>query len=566
MLGIDRHARAVRLIAVTAMLALSGCTSFSDYVRNGFKVGPNYCPPQAAAAKHWIDAADIQQPENCESLCHWWTVFNDPKLNELVYCAYRQNLTLRQAAARVLQARARLGITAGELFPQQQQATGDYRRVGSTGNNFSDLWDLGFRLQWEVDFWGRLRRAVISDEALLDASVDDFDAAVVTMLGDIASNYIRVRTDQERIKLLEANIELQRGIVQYIQAQFNAGFRQSELDLDQAISNLRQTEAGIQPLEINRRQAEDALCVLLGIPPVNLSAMLGTSPIPTAPPEVAIGIPCDLVRRRPDVRAAERRAAAQAEEIGIAAADLYPTFTVNGTMGWTAQNFPDLFRSSAFNGSVGPSFQWNLLNYGRIANNVRLQDAAFQELVAAYQQSVLLASQEVEDGLVTFLRSQRQTKLLDESVTAASNAVKIVVLQYKVGAVDFNRYAVIEQNLVTQQDQAAASHGLIAQGLVETYRALGGAGKFAWDPAGPADPCLRWAPTHKTRRSDCRRHSPREATTARLPRLRCRLLPRCRFNRRPCRGCPRHQWCHLHRLRCRPHRRPSCCRRSGAQP
>ena len=246
------------------------------------------------------------------------------------------------------------------------------------------------------------------------------------------------------------------------------------MDYDQALSNLRQTEAQILPLAIDARQAENLLSILMGIPPVDLEPMLGVTPIPTAPPEVAIGIPADLLRRRPDVHQAERLAAAQGEQIGIALADLYPSFSIDGTLGAEAKNFPELFKSTAFNGSVGPSFQWNLLNYGRIINNVCYQDARFQELVVTYQQSVLEADREVEDGLVTFLRSQRQTKLLEESVVAAERAVKIVVFQYEKGAVDFNRYAVIEQNLVTQQDLLAQARGQIAQGLVATYRAMGG--------------------------------------------------------------------------------------------
>ncbi len=267
---------------------------------------------------------------------------------------------------------------------------------------------------------------------------------------------------------------MQRGVLKFIETRFRAGFRQTELDYDQAVSNLRQTEAQILPLAIDARQAEDLLSILMGMPPVDLEPMLGLAPIPTAPPEVAIGIPADLLRRRPDVRQAERLAAAQGEQIGIALADLYPAFSINGSLGYEAKNFPDLFRPTAFNGSVGPSFQWNLLNYGRIVNNVRYQDAQFQELVVTFQQSVLEADREVEDGLVTFLRSQRQTKLLEESVVAAERAVKIVVLQYEKGAVDFNRYAVIEQNLVTQQDLLAQARGQIAQGLVATYRAMGG--------------------------------------------------------------------------------------------
>jgi hypothetical protein len=187
-----------------------------------------------------------------------------------------------------------------------------------------------------------------------------------------------------------------------------------------------------------------------------------------------IGIPADLLRRRPDIRAAERLAAAQAERIGIAESVFYPSLSLNGNMAWNAAEFKDLFRSSAFGGSVGPSFSWELLNYGRILNNVRLQEATFQEYVAAYQQAVLTANKEVENGLVNFLRSQKRTQLLDESVDAAEKAVKTVIRQYKVGSVDFNRYATIEQNLVTQQNQAATSRANIAFGLISVYTAMGG--------------------------------------------------------------------------------------------
>jgi NodT family efflux transporter outer membrane factor (OMF) lipoprotein len=471
-------------IAAVVILSVTGCTSLHDYVHNGFKVGPNYCPPAAPVAEHWIDQADFQQTQKPEILACWWKVFNDPKLNDLIWCAYRQNLTLNEAGFRILQARAQRAIAAGDLFPQTQDMTGSYQRISAPFNvpltaplttpGFYDHWSYDFNLSWELDFWGRFRRAVIAADDNLQASCYGYDAVLVTLLGDVAQNYVRVRTDQERIKLLEANAELQRGILRFIEARFQARFRQTELDYDQALSNLRQTEAQILPLAIDARQAEDLLSILMGIPPVDLEPMLGITPIPTAPPQVAIGIPADLLRRRPDVRQAERLAAAQGEQIGIALTDLYPAFSITGTVGYEAKSFPDLFKSTAFNGSVGPSFQWNLLNYGRILNNVRLQDARFQELVVTYQQSVLEADREVEDGLVTFLRSQRQTKLLEESVVAAERAVKIVVFQYEKGAVDFNRYAVIEQNLVTQQDLLAQARGQISQGLITVYRAMGG--------------------------------------------------------------------------------------------
>jgi NodT family efflux transporter outer membrane factor (OMF) lipoprotein len=476
--------RVYAFVAAAALVFATGCTSPCEYVGNGFKVGPNYKPAPAPVAQHWIDQADFQPTQNPEVLACWWKVFNDSKLNDLISCAFKQNLTLKEAGFRVLEARAQLGIARGDLFPQTQTMTGSYQRIGEPFNiplktptalpGFYDQWNYGFNLNWELDFWGRFRRAVIAAEDSLQASAYGYDAVLVTLLGDMAQNYVRLRTDQERIKLLQANAELQRGILKFVAAQLEARFRQTELDYDQALSNLRQTEAQILPLAIDARQAENLLCILMGMPPANLEAMLGIGPIPTAPSEVAIGIPADLLRRRPDVRQNERLAAAQAEQIGIALTDLYPAFFINGNLGWTAANFPDLFKNAAFNGTVGPSFQWNVLNYGRIINNVRYQDSRFQELLVAYQQSVLEADREVEDGVVTFLRSQRRAKLLEQSVVAADRAVKIVVFQYQNGAVDFNRYAVIEQNLVTQQDQLAQARGQVAQGLVLMYRAMGG--------------------------------------------------------------------------------------------
>jgi NodT family efflux transporter outer membrane factor (OMF) lipoprotein len=451
-----------------------------EYVRNGFKVGPNYQPAPAPIAQHWIDASDAQVRGTSPDLAQWWRVFRDPTVDRLVDCASRQNLTLRQAGFRVLESRLQLAIARGEFFPQTQTASGGYARVGENspllglGSTFANQWNFGFNLAWEIDFWGRLRRAIVAGQDNLDASVANYDQAVVTMLGDIAQNYVEVRTDQEQIVYLRSSVAVQEGVVDWIQARFDAGFRQTELDLDQAKSNLAQTKAQILPLEIDAREASNRLCTLLGIPATDLQYLLGTGPIPTVPPEVAVGIPADLLRRRPDVRQAERLAAAQAEQIGIAEAQLYPTFTLNGSMDWQATTFKGLFSSHAFGGSVGPQFSWDILNYGRLRNNVLYQDALLKDLLITYQTAVLQASQDVENGIVTFLRSQVQTRLLRESVEQNIKALKIAILQYETGAVNFTTYATIVQTLVTQQNLFAQAQGQIAQGLVQVYRGMGG--------------------------------------------------------------------------------------------
>jgi NodT family efflux transporter outer membrane factor (OMF) lipoprotein len=470
--------------AVAAIVITStGCTSFKDYVHNGYKVGPNYCRAPAPVAKGWIDAHDARVRCNSEDLTRWWHVFNDPALNRLILCAYQQNLTVKQAGFRILEARYKLAIAKGNLFPQTQTANGSFSREAITSlppntppasAAFTNLWSTNFNLQWELDFWGQFRRAVQSQEAFLEQNVAGYDAALVTMFGDFAENYLIIRTNQEEIKNLRANVVIQKGVVEYTSRRLKAGFRETELDLDQARAIQESTEAQIPPLEAAIRQANDALCVLLGIPTVDLTCIIGAAPIPNVPPDVAVGIPAELLRRRPDVRQAERAAAVQAEQIGIAESALYPAFTINGTVGYESRELPYLFTPSAFNASVGPSFQWNVLNYGRITNNVKLQDATLQELITAYQQTVIQANSDVENGLATFLRSQEQTKLLAASVRDYQGALNIVLAQEKAGAVDYSRYATIATALVQQQDLLAQAQGQIVQGLVQVYRALGG--------------------------------------------------------------------------------------------
>jgi len=474
---------ALAAFAAAAILGLGGCTSLGDYVHNGSKVGPNYHPARAEVANNWIDADDVRVRRDYDNLSKWWTVFNDPVLDSFICSAYQQNLSLRVAACRVLESRAQMLIDTGNLFPQTQTMTGSYTNnalsretanpLSSGVKTFFPQWNYGFNLSWELDLWGRLRRAIEADAANLDASVENYDDVLVTLLGDIATNYVSYRTAEQRIKYARENVALQEKTLQIVMGQQRVGIV-GELDVDQARSTLEQTEAGIPELEIAERQAANQLCILLGIPPQDLQARLGSGPIPKAPPEAAIGIPADLLRRRPDVRRAERLAAAQSAQIGIAQAQFYPSLSINGTLGYSARNFSDLFQERALAGNVGPAFNWNILNYGRLLNNVRLQDARFQELVITYRNTVLSAEQDVENGLVTFLRAQRRARSQAASVADAKRAVDIVLAQYSAGTTDLTRVTLLQQNLVPLEDTLAQSEGEIATGLIQVYRALGG--------------------------------------------------------------------------------------------
>lgn len=506
-------------------LSFSGCTTLSEYVHNGFKVGPNYCRPPAPVAEHWIDANDVRIRSEPAEDCHWWTLFNDPVLADLVQSAYLQNITLREAGFRILQARATLGIAVGEFFPQSQTMNGDYIRRGvsenvanrvATPQRWFSQWDYGFNLAWEMDFWGKFRRAIEAAEDTLDASVENYDDVLVTLVSDVAANYVQYRVIEQKLIYIRENITLQTEILKIATAKFKGG-QVSKIDPNQAQANLSNTQRQVPELEISLREANDRLCILLGIPLENLNARLGHGPIPTAPPSVAVGIPADLLRRRPDVRKAEREAAAQCAQIGIAESDWYPAISLNSTWGWSAQYLKDLFAYGSFRGSVGPSFQWELLNYFRILNNVRLQDAKFQALVAAYQQTALKANGEVEDGLIRYSKAHDEARFAKESATAELEAVREAFTQYTNGLVDYNRVAVIQEQLVNRQIELAQSQGNIALGLVQVYRALGGGWQIRCDnnaettvaavpgpgpvtpaqPAAPAKPPLLMPDTKK---------------------------------------------------------------------
>jgi NodT family efflux transporter outer membrane factor (OMF) lipoprotein len=468
------------LTLVSTVVGSSGCilTGPREYVRNGFKLGPNYCKPPAPVAAEWIQArdADVQ----ARHLQDWWMVFQDETLDSLIRTAYEQNPNLRVMGTRVLQARSQQAIAAGNLFSQTQQLQGMY--ANGTGNAHPAWINLTFfNLSWEIDFWGRIRRGIESANANLDASVENYDDALVTLLADVATNYAQYRIAQQRIKIARANVRIQEEILALVEQQEKVGIKKvTKLDVNQARTVLEQTRASIPALEITMGQANDTLCTLLGIPPYDLERQLGPgpdvseSPLPSTPGWVAAGIPADLLRRRPDVRSAERQVAAQSAQIGVAEADFLPALSIGGVLGYDAIHAFGLPSSSGFLGLVNPTFSWKILQYGRILNNVRYQKARLQELIAAYQNRVLTAGREVQIPLRGFLRSQEQTRDLTRAVDAAREALRIGREQFNVGTIPFNTVFNLETAQVQQQDQLVVAQGNITLNLINVYRALGG--------------------------------------------------------------------------------------------
>jgi len=453
----------------------------------GCAVGPDFTRPAVNISQTWLDANDQRVRTEPAEYRNWWRAFNDPVLDQLIDRAYRENLPLRIAGVRVLEARAQLGIAIGGLFPQTQQAFGfyQYNRTSEHAPNFvSPLLryqqaEIGVMASWELDFWGKFRRGVESTDANLLATLADYDSVLVSLTADVANSYIQIRTVEKRLGIAHQNVETQRESLRIAEARFLHG-TVSELDVEQAKTVLNNTLASIPVLEAQLRQAKNGLCLLLGLPPNHLADLLGgTSEIPVSPPQVVVGIPIDLLRRRPDIRSAEYQAAAQCAQIGIAKADLYPALSLTGTFGFLSSDvgkfkLSDMFQWKSRTGQVGPSVQWNIFNYGRITNNVRVQDARFEQLLITYQNIVLKAQQEVDDALVAFLRAQEQAGFLAQSTAAAKNSLDLSLLQYREGAKDFLTVVIAQQALLNQQDNLATTLGNISSNLVGVYRALGG--------------------------------------------------------------------------------------------
>ena len=450
----------------------------------GCNVGPDYCRPDAAIEPNWLDIEDPLIDGNPPPDPNWWqSAFNDPYLDRLVEISLEGNLTLRSAGLGVLQSQQLLKIAIGNQFPQTQQISGFFSKERTEGSTFED-YSIDFNLSWEVDFWGRFRRQIESASADLGASVANYDDAVLTLVSQLVQTYILIRTFENRIVVARNNIVLQEESVRITKAKFDAG-EVSELDADQAETLLYNTKATVSSLEISLQQLKNSLAILLGKPPFDLNYLLeGRNDIPYAEPKIAIGMPQDLIRRRPDIRFAERQLASQSAQIGVAVTDLYPEFTIGGFIGTNKINNIELFESRSETWNLFGAFDWNIFNYGRLKNNIRLQDALFQQLLTDYRNTVLQAQVDVENAIVAYVKTHEQLKNYNLATEASEKAVEVSRAQYKNGLVDFNTVISTLRDLVQQQDILAQTKGAVAVNLVEVYKSIGG----GWEIRENRDP------------------------------------------------------------------------------
>ncbi len=451
------------------------------------KVGPDYETLETKMPDEWYETITYGLNEGTANLETWWTVFNDPILNDLISEAHEGNLDLKQAAERVIQARTQVKFTVGDYFPIVQGQGSIEKSRESEGLSLSvpppqtrtdTFFDLGGAASWEIDLWGRIARSVESAEASDEASVESYRDTLVVLFSEVASNYILVRTLQSQIKIAYQNIELQKKTLKLTQDRFKAGISPL-LDVRQAELNLATTESTVPNLVTSLEQAINRIGVLLGDYPSSLHAELSKPyPIPKPPHDVAIGLPAELLRQRPDIRQAEREVAAQTAQIGVATADLFPQFSLFGTIALEAVDSVSFFSSSNLTFGLGPQVVWNIFQGGQLRYNIEIQKSITEELFLNYKNIVLQALEEVENAMVAYVQEINRLKSLERSVVAAQSAVDLVETLYKSGLTDFQNVLDSQRSLFQQEDQLVESRGDVLQDLVSLYQALGG----GWSP------------------------------------------------------------------------------------
>jgi NodT family efflux transporter outer membrane factor (OMF) lipoprotein len=473
MMSVEGRRRLPRpTVSVVIILLLGACTT----------VGPDFEAPEAPVAPDWYQEGRDGLTTTGTELVAWWEVFGDPKLNRLVEEAHRANNNLEIAAVRILESRAQLGIATGLRYPQAQTATGTatYVSPSEAGGSAEDFWDLslGASVSWEIDFWGRYRRGIESANAALLAAMASYDDVFVLLTAQVAQTYATIRLTEEQLRIAKQNIEIQRRSYEIVEVLSRRGDK-SALDLQQALTLLLGTEATVPSLEASLQQAKNALSTLLGRPPGDLTEFLGEAgPLPAIPDDLVIGIPADLLRRRPDVRTAELNAMAQNALVGVATADLYPSFSLFGFLGLSAggpgTDLGDLFSGDSLNWNVGGSFVWPFLNYGRIRNNIRVQDARLQQALIAYRETVIQAAREVEDAMVGYFGALEQDGILQQGVESAQRSNDLSMLRYTEGFSDYQRVLDAQQSLFGQQSRYINNRGAAVLAVVDLYKSLGG--------------------------------------------------------------------------------------------
>jgi NodT family efflux transporter outer membrane factor (OMF) lipoprotein len=468
---------AVRILftAIAMGVILNGC----------WAVGPDYTPIQPQAPEKWNTAMagglTPKQPDP-DTLAHWWTIFNDPVLSKLEEQAVNGNLELQTAQARIREARALRGISQARLFPNVNAtaAASKMRSSESGGTGLeTELYTAGFDAGWELDIFGGLRRSIEASQADLEASQVNLDNVMISLMAEVALNYVDVRTFQAQLALTQANIKTQEETYYLNLSRYQAGII-DELAVQESLRILEASRSQIPAIETRMAAAKNRLAVLLGIQPGEFAQeLVEAKPIPALPATVAVGIPAETLRRRPDIRFAERLVAAQTARIGVATADLYPKFQLAGTIGVESINSGELLKWGSRVWSYGPRASWNVFDAGAIRQNIAVQNALQEQALIQYQTTVLNAQEEVENALIAYAKEQRRRDSLNKAATAAQRAQLLAMDKYQAGLVDFNNVLDAQRSLLILQNELNQSTGAATTNLVRLYKSLGGGWGYA---------------------------------------------------------------------------------------
>jgi len=477
-----------KIVNAFLLISLTGCTT----------VGPDYVPPEKKVPEKFntqLEAVKIEPPKvekeepapvpvkkvTREMLGDWWQTLEDPVLSQIIDKAIKGNLDLKLAQSRIREERARRGIAQSGRFPTIDASASTTRQQTSQESNTgqaNNLHSTGFDASWEIDLFGGIQRNVESAEATVAAREEDLNDTLVTLVAEAALNYVEIRTFQARLQAAEKNLKSQEDTLQIVKDRLESGLTTS-LTLEQANYNLENTKSQIPTLKIGIEQGKNGLAVLLGEFPGALKQELDNyKPVPVLPIEVAIGVPADLLRRRPDIRRTERELAAQTARVGVATADLYPKLTLIGSVGLESLSAASLFTGPAAAFSIGPKVTWPVFNAGRIRQNIKVEDEKQEQSLIQYELSVLTAVKDVENAMIDYAQEQVRRNSLIKTSQAANRAVELARELYAAGLSDFLGVLEAERSLFQFQDQLAASEGSVVSNLIRLYKSLGG----GWKP------------------------------------------------------------------------------------
>jgi NodT family efflux transporter outer membrane factor (OMF) lipoprotein len=463
-------------LAIFGMVGAGGCV-----------VGPDYERPKAIAPAAWVSPAPDGVTDKADLPSSWWATFHDVELDSLIDRAVRSNLDLQMAQARLRQARAVRGGRVADFAPQVDVAGSSLRQLQSRNQPFFgalalppnfpfeyNVYQVGFDASWEIDLFGGKRRALEAATADWQGAMEARNDALVSLLAEVARNYVELRGGQQRLQIAQRDVRLQTEAWELTRARFQSGLA-TELDLTREAALLAAQQATIPPLETTVRVAMYGIAVLLAQSPGDLVAELSSvAQVPPSPPQVPIGLPSDLLRRRPDVRLAERQLAAQTARIGVAKSEWFPKFSLTGDFGSESVSTGNWFAPASRFWSIGPSVQWHLLDFGRVRAQVQAQTAVQEEALANFQKTVLISLREVEDALLAYAQEQIRHRALAEEVANDRRSLDMANSLYAAGRVNFLDVLDVRRSLYQSEDQLAAADQSVSLDLIALYKALGG--------------------------------------------------------------------------------------------